>query len=157
MESSTMVDLNSVLWLAGILLGIIGTLVVAICWFFWTRISECRESIGDMDKKLDELGDRIDQKSEVSTQQFNANIATVERRIDLEAASRIKRCDELLARLDNEIKERTAKHDTLAIRVFEKIEKDEEKLSDLGETVAGFGGIYLTRQEYHYDHEKGRR
>jgi hypothetical protein len=71
-------------------------------------------------------------------------------------------------KIDDEVKERTRRHDETYIRVFtrlEVVEKDahrievatQKQVSDLEVTTAGFGSIYATRRELENMREEGRR
>jgi 16S rRNA G527 N7-methylase RsmG len=57
----------------------------------------------------------------------------------------------LSAKIEEERKERTQKHDNGMARMVDKVDKCAEKIGDLSETVAGFGGTYITRVEYMAD------
>lgn len=96
------VEVDTLLWVAGLLLAIIGFLIVLIARFFHNSIVDLRSDCAELNKKLEE-----------------------------------------------ERKERTNKHDDSIKRVFDEIEKVKEKNSDLSETVAGIGSVYITRNEFH--------
>jgi hypothetical protein len=56
--------------------------------------------------------------------------------------------EKLYNRINEERKERTAKHDELAHHIGSDLEKTKEKVDDLTVTVAGIGSVYVTRNEY---------
>lgn len=57
------------------------------------------------------------------------------------------RVDNIYARIETERQERIVRHDEGLNRVFSDVRQVQELVSDLRETVAGFGTVYLTRQE----------
>lgn len=58
------------------------------------------------------------------------------------------RVESMHARIEIERTERVAHHDEGLNRAFSNIREVQEVVNDLRETVAGFGTIYVTRQEH---------
>jgi len=105
------VDMTTFLWVAGALLGIIGSLVAVLWGIAWGAIKDLRKQVTDLDRKLGE------------------------------------RTQGLYARIETERTERTTAHDNGLDRAFTQIREAQDQVGDLRETVAGFGTIYITRQE----------
>lgn len=109
---ATMVEVDTLLWVAGLLLAVIGFLLILIGNFIYSKVR-------DNSTQMSELQNTC-----------NSNITRLQEK------------------LDQERKERVDKHDELAKRIFTEMDKTKEKSSDLSETVAGMGAIYMTRNEF---------
>lgn len=120
------IPLETVLWVSGILTGIIGFLATIIGWVFYGKLSALETRVDINHKEIQDKQKDIEHKHETEHK-------------------------DLTSKIDLEAQDRREKHDIVAIRAFEKIEKIEEKVSDLGVTAAGFGSLYVTRTEYNQD------
>ena len=109
---ATMVEVDTLLWVAGLLLAVIGFLLILIGNFIYSKVR-------DNSTQMSELQNTC-----------NSNITRLQEK------------------LDQDRKERVDKHDELAKRIFTEMDKTKEKSSDLSETVAGMGAIYMTRNEF---------
>lgn len=58
-----------------------------------------------------------------------------------------ERVEALYERIERERQERVTRHDEGLNRAFSEAKEVQELVSDLRETVAGFGTVYVTRQE----------
>lgn len=126
LASTNTMELDTFLWFIGIVLGIIGTLIGVICWFYYHMIQKIEEKLSTLEDKFNTETVKSDAKYETLTHKIEA-----------------------------EAKERADKHDAFGTRVFSEIDKVKEKTGDLGETIAGFGSIYLTRNEFTSAHRRG--
>lgn len=124
------VPLETVLWGAGIAVSLVGLLIGLLCKMLYSRLEAMETTINDIQTKTEIKQKNIEDKHEIEHK-------------------------ELTAKIELEARERREKHDALATRAFDKIEKMEEKTNDLGVTVAGFGSHYVTRTEYHQDRKRG--
>lgn len=105
------VDMTTFLWVAGTLLGVIGTLILVIWGIIWGAVKELRQQVAELDKKVG------------------------------------KRTQDIYARIEVERTERTTAHDNGLDRAFTEVRQVQDQVGDLRETVAGFGTVYITRQE----------
>lgn len=127
---ATDVPLETTLWIGGILVGLIGFLALIIGRVFYEKLTSLETRVDNNHKEVQDKQKGIEDKHEIEHK-------------------------ELTAKIDTEAKDRRDKHDALATRAFDKIEKLEEKVSDLGVTTAGFGSLYVTRTEYQQDKKRG--
>ena len=128
------VEIDTLLWVSGILLGVIGFLAVIVGKHF-------NDSLTDLSNKNKDLEAKIENHRDAQHRDIDSKLTSVSNKIEEKVELIHKRISDEQARI-------TAKHDDLAKRAFEEIDKTKEKCSDLGETVAGIGAVYVTRNEF---------
>jgi divalent metal cation (Fe/Co/Zn/Cd) transporter len=121
------VEFDTVVTISIALLGVCGTLV-GIVWNMLTN------KVDALEKKLEEVQKNTSSELKTEIKDLGQKMDASVTRLDLA--------------ITTERAERTNKHDELAKRVFDKIERNDEKTSDLSETVAGIGAVYVTRSEF---------
>ena len=119
------IDVDTFLWVIGIVFGIIGTLILTVCWFYYNLVQKLEERVVSLDN-----------------------------RINTEVQKNDTRYDVVTKKIEDEAKERIDKHTAFADRTFAEIDKVKDKTGDISETIAGFGSIYVTRNEFS-SHRKG--
>jgi len=112
------ISVSTFLWVIGIALAIIFGLIGVIWSVVWSAISRLRNNQAKIFDGAKDDRDRCDAKFE-----------------------------RVLQAIEEERKDRMIKHDATTERIFREIHKVQDKTSDLSETVAGFGTIYVTRRE----------
>jgi len=138
-------DNATLMWVGGILFSVIGALIGAIWTIVWGAIKDLRA-------KLSEESDGYVNNLASLNNSVMRDLATIR-------AECAERSREVYNKLDEERKERQDKHDKTTERLFGRIESLQQKvsddmsdvndsISDLRETVAGFGSIYVTRREW---------
>ena len=124
------IEIDTLLWICGILLGVIGFLVIVVCKHFNDKLSDISKDNRDISDKIDTQ--RVDLEAKI--------VAT-----DNKAEAKVVK---LHQRIDDERSEREHKHDESVTRIMTELEKNKEKCNDLSETIAGIGAVYVTRGEF---------
>jgi predicted Holliday junction resolvase-like endonuclease len=139
-----------IMWAGGILITVIGALLTALSVVFWNSVKELRQKIEDHRKEgsVEELKQKVDAAIK--------NIDAVVKSMEDHRKEGSARSQHIYDKIEEERKERLEKHEKAVERLFGRIDsitqvdipKVKEDISDIRESVAGFGSVYVTRKEW---------